>query len=257
MSGLLSSLEGFLGDAGYRVVLCNSNDDPAREAQHFSDLARQGVSGFIWYPSSFMASARTARSLLIEGIPFVLVDRYFPDMECDYVVSDNFGGAYQLVSHLIESGCKRIAYITENPVYPTPRRERFRGYQAALEDYGLVFCEKLILVPDSPRAHEIIANSLPKVKGIIDGALASNVRVVLALLKAMHQLGWKAPDDLRVVCFDGYGSAVPVNINLTSADQVTREIARKAVECLVNRICDRTHEVQRHVLKPVFRIGST
>lgn len=257
MSGLLSGLEEDLREAGYRVVLCNSHDDPAREAQHLSDLNRQDVTGFIWYPSSSAASAKTARNLIKEGIPFVLIDRYFTDLECDYVVSDNFGGAYQLVSHLIERGCRRIAYITENPVYPTPRRERFRGYQTALEDNGLTFCEKLILVPDSPAAHEAIVRVLPRVKGIVDGAFASNVRVVLALLRAMHELGWKTPDNLRVACFDGYGPAVPVDIDLTSADQVTREIARKAVECLVARIKDRTRGIQRHVLKPVFRIGST
>jgi len=256
MSGLLAGLEEDLLGAGYRVVLCNFHNDPIEESRHLEDLIQQGVTGFVWYPSSFAISAKTAERLLKDGVPFVLIDRYFPDLECDYVVSDNFGGTYQVVKHLIERGCKRIVYLTENPVYPTPRRDRFRGYQAALEDHGLTFAEKLILVPESDDAHVTIQESLPRL-GKIDGAFASNVRIVLALLKAMHALGWKAPDDLKVSCFDGYGPAVPVNIDLTSANQVTREIARTAVECLVRRVKGRAATPQKHVLEPVFHVGNT
>ena len=256
MSGLLSSLEEHLRMAGYRVILCNFNDSPAEEAHHLNELVRHGVAGFIWYPSSYTASVATAKKLSKDGTPFVLIDRYFTHLDCDYVVSDNFAGAYQLVSHLIERGCRRIAYVTENPVYPTPRRERFRGYQTALEDHGLTFSEKLILVPDSPDAYKTIQEVLPRLDGI-DGAFASNVRVVLALLKAMHELGWKAPDNLRVTCFDGYGPAVPVDIDLTSANQETKEIARLAVDCLIRRIQGDSGGPMHHIVKPRFHIGNT
>lgn len=256
MSGLLSNLEEHLHSVGYRVVLCNFEDDPAAEAQHLADLALQGVSGFIWYPSNSVASANAARRLLMSGTPFVLVDRHFTDLDCDYVGSNNFDGSYQLVSHLIDRGCRRIAYATDSPVYPTPRRERFQGYQKALEDHGLTFCEKLIIVPDSDDAYVGLKATLPRLEGI-DGVFASNVRVVLALLKAMRELGWRTPDDLRITCFDGYGPAVPVDINLTSANQVTAEITRLAVNCLVRRIQGESDPPIHHVVRPRFHIGNT
>jgi DNA-binding LacI/PurR family transcriptional regulator len=63
-------------------------------------------------------------------------------------VSDNYQGAYDVVSLMLDSGYSNIAYLTDNPVYPSPRCDRFSGYQQALEARRLFFREKVVIVDD-------------------------------------------------------------------------------------------------------------
>jgi len=58
---------------------------------------------------------RSIHMLQESGIPFVLVARYFDDVDTDYVVADDVQGGYLATAHLIEKGHEKIAFINGPP----------------------------------------------------------------------------------------------------------------------------------------------
>ena len=81
-------------------------------------------------------SRRNLRRLAKFGVPFVLIDRTVSGIESDAVLGDSFGGARQLVEHLISLGHRRIGFIAESDEVSTARNRR-RGYESALTAAGI------------------------------------------------------------------------------------------------------------------------
>lgn len=73
--------------------------------------------------------------LLYDNLPVVLFDRYFPDVDSNNVVVDNFSGTQNAIQHFIQQGEENIAFITLDSGQ-TQMTERMRGYGKALDSYN-------------------------------------------------------------------------------------------------------------------------
>jgi DNA-binding IscR family transcriptional regulator len=89
---------------GYHVIFSQTNDDLHIQAQDIQLMRDKGVAGLVIFPATDTPYDEAIARLHAEFFPFVLVDRYFPSLDTDYVVVDNFGGAYQATEHLISLG---------------------------------------------------------------------------------------------------------------------------------------------------------
>jgi DNA-binding LacI/PurR family transcriptional regulator len=171
-------------------------------------------------------------------MPFVLIDRYFPDLDCDYVVSDNFGGAYRATEHLIILGHIRIAF--SHTAFGTPVttsvRSRLQGYQQALETYGLPYDESLIAVYDDADGsdnpyHELLAR--PNRPTAIFTTIPDLIHPIMA---TANNLGLQIPDDLALVTFDDLQFAPYLNPPLTTIAQSCQKMGEQAASLLIRRI---------------------
>ena len=119
---------------GYALMICSSESDREREDKMVDVLRAKQVDGILMAPTKL--SSAKVKEMMQDRFPFVLFDRYFPELATNYVIIDNEIASYNLVKHLIEKGYKKIAVITTNTHLYTMDL-RYSGYCTALEDAGM------------------------------------------------------------------------------------------------------------------------
>jgi len=222
---------------GYRIVFCSS-DEKAENAKQQIELLLQGqVDGFIISPPA--GSEAQIKMLEELKIPYVLIDRYFPEIESNYVVVDNFQASYQGTEHLIKRGCRRIACITTN-IRLVNMVDRLEGYQKALTDASFAVDKSLIKIV--PFSHEIddvmkaIKDLTAKKKEKPDAILFTTSKVGVMGLQCLHSLKLKIPDDIAVVSFDDPDAYKISQPPITAIAQPLEEIGRESVKILLEKM---------------------
>ena len=146
-STILEGVEKAANVAGYNVLIARTKEDPEHEKQCLQMLDNARVAGIIACPTKRTFDFRPYEDMIQQGVPMVVVDRYSP-LNCDQVISDDFGGAFQAVEYLIQTGCKHIVMLT-TPFSTAAVLERQRGYRAALEHYNFTYSEQNIHYADT------------------------------------------------------------------------------------------------------------
>ncbi|BEV70961.1 MULTISPECIES: LacI family DNA-binding transcriptional regulator [unclassified Paludibacterium] len=234
---------------GQRVILCNADEDRAREAMYLRLMAEERVSGVIFAPTG--VTARSFRSQQ-HDFPIVMIDREAPDGLADVVVLDNHRAAGDLTEHLIERGYRRILGLFGS--LSVTGAERCAGYEAAMRRHGL-----------SPMAHFVRgAGSAPVLAGLMhceerpEAVLASNGLLLLDTLRSLRQMGLAIPADVALAGFDNDIWTELVGGGLTVIEQPVREIGATAVDMLLARIAQPDLVRRKLVLAGQLRIrGST
>ncbi len=179
--------------------------------------------------------------------PVVLIDNMFPDIHCDLVMVDDFGGAFQAVQHLIQFGHRRIAVIAgrhpEDHLLPPSYQERYRGYTAACEAAGCAV-QPLVIIPDdinvmieSGRAvlHHWLQPQLQTI-GNPTALFCTGDHYANAILIAMNNLGIRVPSEMSVASFDDINIASMLIPSLTTVHVYTQAMGRIATERLLARL---------------------
>jgi LacI family transcriptional regulator len=227
---------------GYRLVLCNSDENPDKEGTYVDIAIRERMAGVV------IAVAASGESkldrLIAHGIPVVAIDRR-PNRDIDSVVVDNRGGARAATEHLIECGWQRIACIT-GPSRTSTSTERAQGYRNALRAAGRTVDPSLVRRADYRQeggyraARALLESSDPP-----DALFVANNLMTVGALQAIHDLGIRVPDELGIVGFDDSPWAELIKPRLTVVAQPTYEIGRTAAELLTTHTHD---EPPRHVV---------
>ena len=132
----ISGIEAVAYQAGYRVMICQSNEQYKREVETVGALVNSMVDGLIMAPAKETQDFQHIQSILSQGVPLLIIERANRHLPVTQVVTDDFGGAFMLVNHLIQAGYQRIAHVT-GPAQLQICRERQRGYHAALGQHQL------------------------------------------------------------------------------------------------------------------------
>lgn len=223
---------------GYQVSFAYAEDNVEQQDRDIARLLDDRVAGLIIFPVSNTAYDAAIWRLKDQEVPFVLVDRYFPELDSDYVVCDNVGGAYRAVEHLLILGHKRIAFVYSDidGLHTTSVRDRWQGYRNALADYGLPYDDSLVVqkptpteATDNPYLHFLSQPNRPS------AVFAVNDHEALAVVRAAQQRGLHVPEDLALVGFDDLHFAQHANPPLTTVAQPRLEIGLRAGNLLINR----------------------
>src|SRR5258708_21742062 len=132
---------------GYNLLLCNSDDSLDKEERAVELLLSKRVDGILLTKASGDFRASLRQMIKEVNIPFVLVMRTYPQLTKDAVITDDYHGAYEAVSHLARAGRKRIGMIS-GPLQVSNAKERWQGFQDALKAEGLPYEEVLELEGD-------------------------------------------------------------------------------------------------------------
>lgn len=250
---LLTGAEMAARSAGYRIIFCNSSGDIQEEGRLLDRLKQDNVAGILlWSILEYSSPGHWLERLQNRFPPVTLMDRTFKGLECDFVASDNFAGAYAATKHLLELGHQNIVFLSCRILGLLPVAERLRGYRTALQDAGLA--------PNDPwlvgEAHQelshrmaLLANGSPSsshVREIIDylktaperptAIFTMNDNLALLALKAARIAGLSVPDELSIVGFDDMDLASYLEIPLTTVAQDTYQMGKRAAELLIERI---------------------
>jgi LacI family transcriptional regulator len=238
-------------DAGLRMIVCNSGQSPAEEADYLALFAEQRVRGVLVTPAD--ATGRNLDALRRHAIPFVLVDRTAEEGQgCSVSVDDLTGGALAL-RHLLAAGHRRVAYIS-GPTHLQQVRDRRAGALTALAEAGLG-ADALLELPTERLDVAAGRDAGARLLGLADRPTAvfcANDLLALGVLQAMYAAGVSVPDDLAIVGYDDIEFAAAAAVPLTSVRQPAVTMGSLAAGLLVEETGDdpQTHEHRRVVLQP-------
>ena len=217
--------------AGMRVILCNTDENPDKEAMYLRLMEEERVSGVIFSPTR-----DTARRLRPDAydFPVVMIDRAGPAGQADAVVLDNRLAARQLVEHLVAQGYRHIGGLFGNT--SSTGAERHAGFEAALAAHGLAGAGRFI-APTAEAAEAVVTQWLAEEQRP-DALIASNGLLLLGALRALQRAGLSSPHDLALAGFDNEVWTGLVGNGLTVIEQPVYEIGRTAMEMLLSRLDD-------------------
>ncbi len=238
-------------DAAYRhgmnIILCDTDESSKRLAETVQVLQAESVAGLIVVPTP-SGDADTLRDLQRNNMPVVVLDRPVDGVAVDTITSDNVGGAYTAVQHLIKLGRRRIAGIFPDVQTGDERRQ---GYRQAHLDAGLGHPDDALICTGSYRSegsYEVALDLFQNQQ--VDAVFTATNFVTLGVIRAMRQLNIRVPGDVALVGFDDVPWADELFIPYTAIAQPTHQIGETAVEMLLNRISN-WERTPRRVKLPV------
>ena len=229
------------------TVIFGSSDENADKSRDLIDiLLKRQVDGFIIAPAE--NSEEQINYLNEENIPFVLIDRYFPEIITNSVATDNYQASFEATSHLVATGHKRIGMIAykSNLIHI---KERTRGYIEALKASNLSNARSLfrqvdytnIKVEMEKNLHELLSETNYPLDAIF---FASNTLAVNGL-KYLNNSKYRIPDDLAIVCFDEGDAFDFFHCPITFVRQPLVQVSKEAVRILINQMKNKTESKQQ------------
>jgi LacI family transcriptional regulator len=234
-------------ERGYSVFLCNTDDDPAKEARYLDVLLSRGVEGIALIPT--LSSAPNVRRLQARQLPIVQLHRKLPDLLVDTVRADNFGAARTLTERLLATGRRRIAYLGPPRAFSIGR-DCLAGFEAALAAAGLVADQRLVVIGTASERNgyalmSALLHDRPKPEALVIG----NSRQAFGALHALRDNGVRAPDELAVATFYDIAALDPFVPALITAIQPAYEIGQLGTRRLLAQIAGQ-HDAPEDVLLP-------
>ena len=232
------------------LFLCDSVQDAAREDEYLEQLAEQRVKG-ICITAVDDRNPRL-RQLPRVGVPVILVDRAPTGKSaqwCSVDVDDEAGGELA-VTHLVERGHTRVAFVGGPSIFPQVV-QRLAGSRRALKQAGLpadgltVLSTDGLTVSEGRRAGARLIG-LPK-RRRPTGVFCANDLLALGLLQQMTQHGVRVPDDVAIVGYDDIEFAAAAAVPLTSVSQPRHQIGRAAAELVLAEADHPDGHEHRHV----------
>jgi LacI family fructose operon transcriptional repressor len=223
------AVEAMADQAGMRVILCNTDEDPGREAMYVRLMQEERVTGLIFAPTLTMIDE--LRTLKLD-LPVVLIDRVGPSGRYDSVVLDNREASAQLVDHLHDQGYRRIAGLFGNT--STTGVERHEGYVAAMARLSLRPTARFVAPYTEAAETELLG--WPESAERPDAFITSNSLLLAGVIKALRARRMAIPGDVAVAGFDNETWTELVEPGMTVIEQPTEDIGRQAMLMLFERL---------------------
>lgn len=224
----------------YALLLSNSDEDAAKQKVALDTLRTESVDGVIVPPIE--DEDEHVHRLIESGVPVVCVDRRLKGRRADTILSDNFEGAYEAVSHLIEHGHERIGFVGGISRISTTG-DRRRAYTEALADHGIELDPALVREGDSRQeSGRRLTEELLDLDHPPTALFTGNNLMTLGAYVALHERGVRIPEEVAVVGYDDVSWALALDPPPTVVDQPGYEMGQRAAEMLLQRIAgpDRT-----------------
>lgn len=241
MNEIIKGIEKIIYQHGYHILLGSSDDDQEKEKSHLEMLLHKGVDGFIVF---FVTPKRGERfdyshlkNLKKRNIPLVFIDRYLPAEPIDWVVCDDFWGAYEAVSHLISLGHKKIAHLTVRDNC-TSVKNRLEGYKKALLDAGIEINREYIKMREFKKKGDAlrIAKKFLRLKSRPTAIFTVTDGEAREVFQAIKEEGLKVPEDIALVGFGNSPESSLLEVPLTCVDQPKEKLGEKAAEILIEKL---------------------
>lgn len=248
------AVEDMAYESGFNIFLCNTDENPAKEAMYFDLMRDENVAGVILAPTG--QTADSFATVVKLDIPIVVIDRRVRGVEVDSVLIDNVEAAYKIVDHLLEDGYRRIGAMFG--IGSTTGRERREGFVQAFKDRGLKPPLELLSYADAREEEGYKATkqllSLPERPEAI---LASNGLMAVGAFRAIRESKLSIPDQIAFASFDKTTWSSLVEPAITLIEQPTYEIGQTATELLLKRIEEPTRPAREVILKAKLVLGQS
>ncbi|WP_137939199.1 LacI family DNA-binding transcriptional regulator [Chitinivorax sp. B] len=252
---ILRVIESRCFDAGYNVILCNSDDNPHKQSVYLRVLTERRIDGLIVVTSG--EDAGLPELLADLTLPLVLVDREMENVDCDLVEVSHVQGGYLATQHLLTLGHRNIACIS-GPTELSPSDQRIAGWQLAMGEAGIEPADDALWRSDfTSRGGYQAMHALLRQPQRPSAVFVCNDLMAIGAMCAAYELGIRVPDQLSVIGFDDIELASFSSPPLTTVAQPKERIGALAVDMLLEHIQGRRDEPRRIILQPELRIRSS
>lgn len=231
---LVRGAEDGAHQASYNLVLCNTDNDPEKEAQYLEELRDHRMAGVILIPSADFAATNLIKRA--GDIPIVCLDRRPPYWQGDSVTGDNFKGSVAATQHLLQLEHRRIAMIS-GPHQVSNAIERREGFCTAMRKHNVPIEPGYIQEGQYNRISgyektRILLTLRPRPTAI----LAANDLMAYGALMAIREAGLNCPKDISLVGFDDLELSDLTDPPLTTVAQPVYQMGAEGVNLLLKRI---------------------
>jgi LacI family transcriptional regulator len=229
----------------YTVIFGSSDENVDKSRDLINVLLNRQVDGLIITPTE--GSEIQIASLKAQHVPFVLIDRYFPEIEANHITTNNYESAYNAVAHLIKLGRKKIGMVAYNTTLQNIN-ERKRGYIDALRDHNMLHENSLLMPARYAHLSEDLQVAIDEVRSgpqPADAIFFATNSLAIEGLKYINKLGIRVPEELAVVSFDE-GEAMDLFYSpITFVRQPILDIGKAAVGVLLEQMKDDKREIEQ------------
>ena len=214
-SSILSGIEEEATARGYKLMVAQSREMYENEVKICRAFSESKVCGIIVSQAKNTAKYNHFQKLIEQGVPLVFYDRICTGVDASRVVVDDYMGAYSAVTHLIDTGCRRIAYYGTSLTMEIGKN-RYNGYRDALLKHGLLPDERLIRT--------------------CDAFFAVNDDTAIGILYSCKRMGYAVPEEVSICGFTNGERAIACDPMLTTVEQRGNQVGEEAANILIDKV---------------------
>ncbi|WP_026899095.1 LacI family DNA-binding transcriptional regulator [Daejeonella oryzae] len=234
-SQAINGIERVAREKGYHILIYLTYDDFEKEISFINNLHSGRVDGIIMSVSGEANNHDYLNKLKKKKIPLVFFDRVYEDIDTAKVTSNDYESSFSATEHLINNGCKNIAYLVVNKSHSIGKM-RMRGYTDALAAHQISYRDDLIIdcSNDLEQTQEILKQVFNDLKP--DGIFASVERLAIATYQVCQDQNIRIPEDIKIISFSSLEIAALLNPSLSTITQPALEMGIEAAKLLFKAI---------------------
>jgi DNA-binding LacI/PurR family transcriptional regulator len=237
-------------EAGYTVMVCQSNESFGREIVNTRRLTESLVDGLIVSVSSETKTFEHFKKIADKRLPMVVFDRVSNHITAPSVRIDNKDGGFQATEHLVKQGYKKIA-ILGGPKNLSISNDRLEGYLAALKKYRVKPDPNLVVHCDFNQQCAYNATvALLSQKNRPNALFAISDRMAIGAMLAIKEKGLHMPSQIGLVGFNNEPVVSLVTPGISSVDQPSFELGKTAAKLFIERMHNEQMDDVEVVLNP-------
>jgi DNA-binding LacI/PurR family transcriptional regulator len=234
-ASVLAGIEQEAMRRGYLVVYAQSGESYEREKAICKTFYENKVCGIIVSQAKETHQYEHFQRLLDAGLPLVFFDRICTGVNASRVVVDDYMGAFNAVTYLIERGSQRIAFYGSN-MNMEISKNRFNGYKDALMKKGLAYDPELTLICDNRADAEAMTPAILERETPPDGFFAINDDTAIGILYTAKRMGFRVPEDIQICGFTNGYRSIACDPMLTTVEQRGRSVGEEAASILIDQV---------------------
>ena len=234
-SSILDGIEQTANEAGYNILICQTGEDVQKEIRSVQTLIGSRVAGMLVGVSKQTTQLHHLQEVLDNSIPLVLYDRPCPSLPCDQVVSDDYMGAFNAVEYLIQTGKRKVMFMSSSFQLEVSRR-RYQGWRDALMRYHVPIHDNMIVECDTHSKAIIATPRILQANDRPDAIFCVNDDCAAGVLHAAQIMGVKVPDELSICGFSNAPVCRATVPMLTTVQQHGVAIGKRATMRLLKRL---------------------
>ena len=239
----INGIQSAAREKGYHVLIYVTNENDKVESDSLQHVQSGRVDGLLISVSSKTINDQHLLNIQKQGLPIVFFDRVLDEFETAKITTDDFDSGFKATEHLIQQGCKKIAYllISKNLSIGT---NRMQGYLEALKKYQIKEDRKLIIecTADKDRNYSLIETLLSS-RQKPDGIFASVEHLAITSYLVCRSLKLSIPKDVKIISFSNLETAPLLNPSLTTITQPAFDIGREAASTLLKALTKKSFKL--------------
>jgi len=233
-ASIAKSVESEARKAGYSIMLCDTQEDTKIEISSLQLLWNRKVDGVIICPVG--QESKHLERLWDTGFPMVVIDRYFPELECPSIISDNYQGALDGVNYLLENNHRIIGCI-QGFLKTSVNDDRVRGYRDAHKTHNITFDDSLIVGDSFGEQNGYISAKILLNRTVKPTAFFTFSNLIcLGVIHAIKEENLRIPEDISIVSFDDHSYANYLSTPISTIVQQKDEMGVIASKLLTDQI---------------------